>query len=98
MRKPTTTQVARTIVYGFAAGAAAITAGTATRTLSTLIDGKRHYALVRYDAGLREVAINLTGTEHDNREAAEHLARIRNVSAPVVRSKGVVTYAAERIA
>lgn len=52
----------------------AIRRGETTRTDSTLVDGRKHYAVARYDGSQRTVVQNLTGKASDNLAAAERKA------------------------
>jgi hypothetical protein len=78
----------------------AIAAGEASTRMSTVSDGHKHYAVIRYsDAGqagwTRDVERNLTWTPQDTLPAAEALAARLN-HGPF--GPGTVGYAAERIA
>ena len=74
---------------------AAVAAGETTRRDSTLQDGHKHYALVRYyHDGDRDIARNLTGSDLDNLDDAVRLER-RYDFGP--HAKGVAGYGAERI-
>jgi|KBSSwiStaDraftv2_1062776.scaffolds.fasta_scaffold476163_3 hypothetical protein len=75
--------------------AAAIESGAATVRGSTLQDGRKHYALMRYRTdGSSEVAVNYTGTDNDNLDAA--LAQERRYHFGP-HAEGVDGYGAERI-
>jgi hypothetical protein len=71
---------------------AAIAAGETTRRGSTLQDGAKHYAMVRYfHDGDSEIARNLTGTEFDDLDTALDLTRSRDFGphAPCVAGYGI---------
>ena len=70
---------------------AAMERGETTAQDSTLQDGQKHYAVMRYRLGPPEVAFNLTGTEQDTLDAAEELAAR-------IDGQGGAGYGAERIA
>lgn len=75
---------------------AAIAAGEASRRRSSLMDGRKHYAVVEYDNdGDSRIEKNLTGTNQDDLRTAEHLAENRD-HGPF--GPGVAGYGAERIA
>jgi hypothetical protein len=59
--------------------AAAIEAGDTTELDSTVLDGHKHYAVVRYRATRpSEVRENLTGTEYDDLASAQRFAEARD--------------------
>jgi hypothetical protein len=75
---------------------AAIEAGETSRRRSSLMDGRKHYAVVEYgDDGSADIEKNLTGTDQDDLRTAEHLAENRD-HGPF--APGVAGYGAERIA
>ncbi len=59
--------------------AAAIEAGETTELDSSVMDGRKHYGVVRYHATRpSEVRDNLTGTEYDDLVSAQRLAEARD--------------------
>ena len=54
----------------------AIKAGVTTRLCSTLLDGRKHYGVMRFEvaSGAETLVVNLTGTNCDDLATAESIA------------------------